>query len=96
MAKTMAEGEKDMTDIIKKALTRKVTVKGSRGRVQDVEVPPSQKLVLGIYFAIVSLVSLTTLEITYIVVLRTFSSEVFAAVSLVIGTILGAVFGQKA
>jgi hypothetical protein len=51
---------------------------------------------MGIYFAIASLISLTALEITYIVVLRTFSSEVFAAVSLVIGTILGAVFGQKA
>jgi hypothetical protein len=92
----MAKDEKAMTNMIKRALTRKVTVKDLRGRPQDIEVPPSQKLVLGIYFAIASLVSLTALEITYIVVLRTFSSEVFAAVSLVIGTILGAVFGQKA
>jgi hypothetical protein len=90
------EGEETVTNMLKKALTRKVTVKGPRGRPQDIEVPPSQKLVLGIYFAIASLVSLTALEITYIVVLRTFSSEVFAAVSLVIGTILGAFFGQKA
>jgi hypothetical protein len=75
---------------------RTIRVKSSRGRERDVEVPPSQKLVLGIYFALASLISLTALEITYIIVLRTFSSEVFAAVSLVIGTILGAVFGQKA
>jgi hypothetical protein len=92
----MAKGEETMTNILKKALTRKVTVKGPRGKNQDIEVLPSQKLVLGIYFAIASLVSLTILEVTYIVVLRTFSSEVFAAVSLVIGTILGAFFGQKA
>jgi len=75
---------------------RTVRVKSSRGQVRNIEVPPSQKLVLGIYFAVASLISLTALEITYIVVLKAFSSEVFAAVSLVIGTILGAVFGQKA
>jgi hypothetical protein len=92
----MAKGEEAMTNLLKRALTRKVTVKGPRGRPQDIEVPPSQKLVLGIYFAIASLVSLTILEVAYIVVLRTFSSEVFAVVSLVIGTILGAFFGQKA
>jgi hypothetical protein len=92
----MAKGEETMTNLLKKALTRKVTVKGPRGKNQDIEVLPSQKLVLGIYFAIASLVSLTILEVTYIIVLHTFSSEVFAAVSLVIGTILGAFFGQKA
>jgi len=75
---------------------RTVRIKSSRGQVRNIEVPPSQKLVLGIYFAVASLISLTALEITYIVVLKAFSSEVFAAVSLVIGTILGAVFGQKA
>ena len=92
----MAEGEETMTNLLKRALTRKVTVKGPRGKTHYIEVLPSQKLVLGIYFAIASLVSLTILEVTCIVVLRTFSSEVFAAVSLVIGTILGAFFGQKA
>lgn len=85
-----------MRDPIKQALVRRVAVKGPHGKVRYVEEPPSQKLLYGIYFAIASLISLTTLEITYIVVLRTFNSEVFAAISLVIGTILGAVFGQKA
>ena len=81
---------------MKKALTRTVTVKGSRGRVQQVEVPPNQKLLYGIYFAIASLVCLTILEATYILVLRSFSSEIFAAITLVVGTIVGAFFGQKA
>jgi len=84
-----------MRDIIKKALTRTVAVKGSRGRTQYVEIPPNQKLVYGIYFAIISLIALTMLEITYIAVLRSFSNEIFASITLVIGTILGAFFGQK-
>jgi hypothetical protein len=75
---------------------RRVQVKGPRGQVRYVEEPPSQKLLLGIYFALAALTALTILEITHIIVLRTFSSEIFAAVSLVIGTILGAFFGQKA
>jgi len=76
-----------MRNLIKKALTRR------RGKV---EIPPSQSLLLGIYFAIASLICLTALETTYIIVVRSFSSEIFAAITLVIGTILGAFFGQKA
>jgi len=85
-----------LKDFMKKALTRTVTVKGSRGRSQQVEVPPNQKLLYGIYFAIASLVCLTILEATYIVILRSFSSEIFAAITLIVGTIVGAFFGQKA
>jgi len=85
-----------MRDPIKRALTRTIAVKGSRGGMQQVEVPPSQRLVLGIQFAIIALLSLTTLEIIHMYVVKAFSSEIFATISLVIGTILGAVFGQKA
>jgi thiosulfate reductase cytochrome b subunit len=76
-----------MRDYIRKALTKK------HGRT---EIPPSQRLVLGIQFAIVALLCLTGLEIAHMVVVRAFSSEIFAAISLVVGTILGAVFGQRA
>ena len=81
---------------MKKALTKTVTVKGHRGRTQQIEVPPNQKLVYGVYFAGAALICLTILEATYILVLRSFSSEIFAAISMVVGTILGAFFGQKA
>lgn len=76
-----------MRDFIRKALTKK------HGRT---EVPPSQRLVLGIQFAVVALLCLTSLEIAYMVVAGAFSSEIFAAITLVIGTILGTFFGQKA
>jgi len=84
-----------MRNFVKKALTRTIAVKGPRGRTEQVEVPPSQKLLYGIYFAMIALLCLTALEVTYILVLRNLSSEIFAAITLVIGTILGAFFGQK-
>jgi hypothetical protein len=52
--------------------------------------------VYGTYFAIVALLSLTALEIAHMVVVGAFSSEIFAAITLVVGTILGSFFGQKA
>lgn len=81
---------------IKKALTRRISVRHPRGKRQrQIEVEPSKRLVYGIYFAIAALVSLTILEAIYILVLHSFSTEVFAAITLVVGTILGAFFGQK-
>jgi len=82
-----------MRDFIKKALTRRIPIKGCH---KQIELEPSSKLVYGMYFAIASLISLTILEAVHIVVLRSFSSEIFSAITLVIGTILGAFFGQKA
>ena len=63
--------------------------------MKRVEVPPSQHLVLGIQFAIVASLCLTALAIAYMHVVKAFSREIFAAISLVIGTILGAFLGRK-
>jgi len=83
-------GRTRLKKFIKKALTRKIKLTR-----RTVEVEPSLRLVYGVYFAIAALASLTILEALYILILRSFSSEIFAAISLVIGTILGAFFGQK-
>lgn len=81
---------------LRRALTKRVWVQvGSRRKRRQVEVEPSDRLVYGVYFAFIALVCLTVLEATYMFVLRGFSSEIFAAISLVIGTILGAFFGQR-
>ena len=85
-----------MRNLIEKALTRTVSVRVGRGRTLEVEVPPNKKLVYGVCFAIAALVCLTILEATYIYALSSFSNEIFAAISIVVGTILGAFFGQKA
>jgi len=74
---------------------RRVIVKNARGKPKLIEVPPSQKLLYGMYFAFSALIALTALEAIYILVVKAFSSEIFSAISLVIGTILGAFFSQK-
>jgi len=84
-----------MRNIIKQALVRRVQVKGRGGKVRYVEEPPSQKLLYGVYFAFAALFTLTLLEIVHMLVVRTFSNEIFSAITLVIGTILGTFFTQK-
>ena len=90
-----------LRNIIRKALTKTVTIQSDadgkkvRKKASRVQIPPSEKLVYGVYFAIAALFCLTILQAVHMVVLRTFSSEIFASITLVIGTILGVFFGAK-
>jgi len=59
------------------------------------EVPPDEKLVLGVIFAICSLFGLIALQITYLIILKEWNSDIFAAITGLIGTILGIVIGSK-
>ena len=81
-----------MRDFIKKALTRRIPVQGRR---KQIELEPSTKLVYGMYFAIAALISLTILEAVHIVVLHTFNSEIFSAITALIGTIIGVLVTAK-
>jgi hypothetical protein len=81
---------------IKRALTRRISLKYPRGRKEhQIEVPPSERLVYGIYVAIAALISLTILETVHIIVLKSFSTEIFTVISGLIGAILGVFFGYK-
>jgi hypothetical protein len=80
-----------MTDWIKRALTQKTTDK----TVTEAEVQPSERLVLGVKFAIALTFSLTALEIAHLALLRTWNSEVFAAITGLAGTITGILISQK-
>ena len=80
-----------MTDWIKRALTRRTTDK----TVKQVEVPPSDRLVLGVKFSIALTFSLTALEIAHLALLGTWNSEVFAAITGLAGTITGILISQK-
>ena len=79
-----------MRNFIKKALTRKIKLTR-----RTVEVEPSIRLVYGMYFAIATVICLTILEATYILVLRSFSSEIFSAITGLIGTIVGVLLTSK-
>jgi len=61
-----------------------------------VEVEPSDKLVYGVTFAIISLASFTALQIAHLAILGRWNSEIFAAMTGLVGTILGVFFGKKA
>jgi len=75
-----------MKDWIKKALTK---------HVRQREIPPSERLVLAVKFAIAMTISLTALEITHITILHTWNSEIFAAITGLTGTITGILLGSK-
>ena len=80
---------------IKKALTRAVSVKGPRGKKLTVQIEPSEKLVLGVKFAITMTICLTLLEIAHMAFLGVWNSEIFAAITGFMGTVTGILIGQK-
>jgi hypothetical protein len=84
-----------MRDWIKKALTKTVQRKGSRGKTEIIVVQPNEKLVLGVKFAIGMTVCLSALEIAHMAFLGSWNSEVFAAITGLSGTIMGIFVGQK-
>jgi len=84
-----------MTDWIKKALTKTIQRKGSRGKTEIIIVQPNEKLVLGVKFAIGMTVCLSALEIAHMAFLGSWNSEVFAAITGLSGTIMGIFVGQK-
>jgi len=84
-----------MKDYIKQALTKTIQIRTAQGNTQQLEITPDKKLLYGMYFALVALIMLTALETTYMIVFQTFNNEIFAAMMLVVGTILGAFYGQK-
>jgi hypothetical protein len=82
-------------DPIRRALTRRVSVKRGRGE-QILEVTPSERLVLGVKFAMAMVVCLSALEVAHMVFLGSWSSEIFAAITGLIGTVSGVLVSQHA
>jgi len=81
---------------IKRALTKNLTVKGPRGSTKKIEVEPSEKLVYGVAFAMIALICLTALEAAHLAFIGRWNSEIFVAITGLIGTILGIFVGNKA
>ena len=75
---------------IRRALTRTVRI-----RRREIDLPPSEKLVYGVYFAMVALIALSAVEIVHIVYIGSFSSEIFSAITGLIGTIVGVFITSK-
>ena len=79
--------------LIKKALTRRVSVKRGRGQ-QILEVTPSERLVYGVKFAMAMVICLSALEVAHMAFLGSWSSEIFAAITGLIGTVSGILVSQ--
>jgi hypothetical protein len=75
-----------MADWIKKALTR---------RTQRGEIPPDQRLVYGVKFAVAMTLCLSALEIAHLAFLGRWNSEIFAAITGLAGTVSGILIAQK-
>ena len=80
-----------MSDWIKCALTRK---RIQRGRVVVEE--PDVKLVWGVKFAVGMTACLSALEVAYLVVLGSWSSEIFSTITGLVGTVSGVLIGSHA
>lgn len=77
-------------------MTRVVWVRlGFGKKLRCVEVAPSEKLVLGVCFAVVALVCLVVLEVVHLFVLGFWNNEVFAAICSLIGCIFGVFVSQR-
>ena len=85
-----------MRSWLKKALTRKIARKGSRGKQQIIVIPPSEKLVMGVKFAMAMTACLSAVEIAHIAFLGEWNSEIFAAITGLIYTVSGVLIGQRA
>ena len=83
-----------MVDWVRRALTRKImrrTVKGT----QTFQVTPRDELVYGVKFAICMTVCLTGMEIANMAFLHTWNSEVFSAITGLIGLVTGIFIGHR-
>ena len=84
--------------IIRKGLTvRKATVDESRARrVRLLEEEPSDRFVLIVWLMVLFFVGLIFLELVHMVWMGTWNDVIFNGIMLVVGTIVGAVWGKMA
>jgi hypothetical protein len=81
-----------MKDWIKKALTRTIQPKSKR---QAITIQPDPRLVYGVKFTVATTIALSALEITHIIILHRWNSEIFAAITGLTGTVTGILTAQK-
>jgi hypothetical protein len=80
-----------MNDWIKQALTRK---RIQRGKIIVEE--PNFKLVWGVKFAIGMTLCLSGLQVAHLIVLGSWSSEIFSTITGLVGTVSGVLIGNHA
>ncbi len=84
-----------MKKFVRRVFTRVIVVEKGKGKKAKVEIPPSDRFVLLMEFAIAMVVALTILEIGHLLILSTWNDEVFLAVSNLITAIVSIFVGKK-
>jgi hypothetical protein len=85
-----------LRNYIRGGLTRRrVASVGSDRKVRMVEEAPSDRFVLIIALMIVFFVGLLSLEIVHMVVMGSWNEIIFNGIMLIVGTIVGAVWGRQ-
>ena len=79
-----------MADRIKRALTRRRMQRG-----HWIEEEPNQNLIIIVKCSLGMMACLTAVEIANLVLLHSWNSEVFAAITGLTGTVMGIFVGQK-
>ena len=81
---------------MRRALTRRLVWEGSASRrVQVQEDVPSDRFIVIILLMVVFFAGLIMLELVHLVWLGTWNDNVFDGIMLVVGTIVGAVWGRS-
>ena len=82
---------------LRKALTKqRINARDSTDRRVIVsEEPPPERFVLVVALMIVFFVGLVVLEMAHIVLLKAWNEAIFNGIMLVVGTIVGALFGRE-
>jgi len=85
-----------VTDWVRRALTRKVKRKGTRGNQHVIVAEPDEKLVYVVKFALGMTACLSGLEVAHMAFLHSWNAEIFVAISSLITFVSGIIIGQKA
>jgi hypothetical protein len=86
-----------LRNLFRKALTKTVWIKQEQGdKLEPLELPPSQKVVYAIVFAIAAIIALTALEVAHMAYMGSWNTEIFAGIMSVVTFIIGIFIGQTA
>ncbi|HDI07976.1 MAG TPA: hypothetical protein ENF76_06405 [Candidatus Bathyarchaeota archaeon] len=82
--------------LVRDALTVKAPIRVSKNKkIVFVTLLPKERVVYGVLFAVIALNCLFVLEVVHVVFLKRWNSEVFAAITSLIGAILGVFVGHR-
>jgi len=87
-----------LRNLFRKALSRTVWIRHSseQDKLEPVEIPPSQRIVWAVVFAVAAIIALTALEVAHMAFLGYWNTEIFAGIMSVVTFILGIFIGQTA